>query len=78
VKVAADYYRAMDEVEGQFFLPEDKQVEIPGKGVLLAIMDAQQGGTLNENQLELVYSLRQGILVLEANKKHIEDVKVQN
>jgi len=63
--VAADYYRAMIQIESQFCLPEDKQVETPGKGELLAMVDALQNGTLNENQLELVHSLRSGIQALK-------------
>jgi hypothetical protein len=63
--VAADYYRAMAPIEKQFALPEDKQVEVSGKGELLAMLDALKNGTLNENQLELVRSLRSGILALD-------------
>jgi hypothetical protein len=63
--VAADYYRAMVDIEGQFCLPEDKNVEPMGKAELLAIVDALKYGTLNENQVELVDALRKGILAIE-------------
>jgi site-specific recombinase XerD len=63
--VAADYYRAMAPIEKQFALPEDKQIEVSGKGELLAMLDALKDGTLNENQLELLHSLRSGILALD-------------
>jgi hypothetical protein len=58
--VAADYYRAMVDIEAQFSLPENKNVEPMGKAELLAIVDTLRCGTLNENQVELVMRCGRG------------------
>ena len=62
--VAADYYRAMLQVEHQMALPEDKVAEPPNCGQLLALVDALRSGTLNETQTETVRALRAGIVAL--------------
>lgn len=63
--VAADYYRAMDEIEGRF-LGSEADASPPGSGELLALVDALKAGTLNERQQGLVHALRAGILALDA------------
>jgi hypothetical protein len=62
--VAADYYRAMLQVERQMALPEDATAEPPNSGQLLALVDALRNGTLNEAQQETVRVLRAGIVAL--------------
>jgi integrase len=62
--VAADYYRAMLQVERQLMLPEDAAAEPPTSGQLLALVDALRNGTLNEAQQETVRVLRAGIVAL--------------
>lgn len=62
--VAADYYRAMAQIERQMALPEDAQAEPPSSGQLLALVDALRSGTLNESQQETVCALRAGITAL--------------
>jgi integrase/recombinase XerD len=62
--VAADYYRAMDEVERHLTLQEDADRPMPSVGQLLALVDSLQAGTLNEQQRETVYALRIGLLAL--------------
>ena len=62
--VAADYYRAMLQVEHQMALPEDAAAEPPTSGQLLALVDALRNGTLNEVQQETMRALRAGIMAL--------------
>lgn len=62
--VAADYYRAMAQIERQMALPEDAYTEPPSSGQLLALVDALRSGTLNESQQETVRVLRAGITAL--------------
>lgn len=62
--VAADYYRAMAQIERQMALPEDAQAEPPSSGQLLALVDALRSGTLNESQQETVCALRAGLVAL--------------
>jgi site-specific recombinase XerD len=63
--VAADYYRAMGQVEARMELGgSDTDDSPPNGGYLLALVDALGDGTLNENQRETVHTLRQGILAL--------------
>jgi hypothetical protein len=61
--VAADYYRAMAEIESRF---EDGEHtgNRPDSGKLLALVDALHAGTLNDAQRETVQALRAGILAL--------------
>jgi len=62
--VAADYYRAMAQVESRLALDEDKSAPPPNAGQLLALVDSLRSGTLNEAQAETVHALRAGILAL--------------
>jgi len=62
--VAADYYRAMDQVEARMELVQGANDGPPTGGQLLALVDALHDGTLNENQRETVHALRVGILAL--------------
>ena len=62
--VAADYYRAMRQVEARTSLNEEADDPPPNGGYLLALVDTLGNGTLNEEQRETVQALRQGILAL--------------
>jgi hypothetical protein len=62
--VAADYYRAMAEIESRFEGGENTTTP-PDSGQLLALVDALYAGTLNDTQRETVQNLRAGILALE-------------
>ena len=62
--VAADYYRAMDEVERNLTLQKDAGRPTPGIGQLLALVDSLRAGTLNDAQRETVFALRAGLLDL--------------
>jgi integrase/recombinase XerD len=72
--VAADYYRAMADVERRLALPEDRLEQPPALGQLLALVDALHTGTLNAEQAELVRLLRSGLAALA--EKEFQDVKV--
>jgi hypothetical protein len=61
--IAADYYRAMAQVETQMDLqPGAESLVTPGH--LLAMVDALADGTLNDSQREMVQALRSAILNL--------------
>jgi site-specific recombinase XerD len=62
--VAADYYRAMAQVENHLILPENSAVSSPSHGELLALVDSLRAGTLNEMQVGTLQTLRDGILAL--------------
>jgi integrase len=62
--VAADYYRAMDQVEARMELAKGANDGPPTGGQLLALVDTLHDGTLNEDQREMVHALRLGILAL--------------
>lgn len=62
--VAADYYRAMAQIERRLTLEESATTTPPCSGQLLALVDSLRDGTLNEAQLETVRTLRAGILAL--------------
>jgi integrase len=66
--VAADYYRAMREVERRFGGPEDPARPPLSSGHLLALVDSLSGGTLNERQRGLVQALRDGIRALTGTR----------
>jgi hypothetical protein len=53
--VAADYYRAMDQIERQLTLAEVPELPITPTH-LLALVDALRTGTLNEAQQETLLS----------------------
>jgi hypothetical protein len=61
--VAADYYRAMAEVESRFNGGENAG-KPPDSGQLLALVDALHAGTLNDAQRQTAQALRAGILAL--------------
>jgi integrase len=62
--VAADYYRAMAQVESRLALQEGVAAIPPTSGQLLALVDSLRSGTLNDTQQETVQALRAGILAL--------------
>jgi hypothetical protein len=62
--VAADYYRAMGQVERLFELPESRPIPLSSPAELIALVDSLGSGTLNERQRETVQALRDGILSL--------------
>jgi len=68
--LAADYYSAMNKIEQQLALPEDRIKEPPRIGELIALADALRSGSLNPAQTEIVRALREGLGLLE-------NVKVQ-
>ena len=70
--VAADYYAAMNQVEQQLALPEDRMKEPPSLGRLIALADALRSGALNPAQTELVRALREGLGLLEIAKAPAE------
>ncbi|HUI87941.1 MAG TPA: hypothetical protein VLX61_04375 [Anaerolineales bacterium] len=59
--VAADYYSAMNHVERQLALPEDKMAEPLGIGQLIALTDALRRDALSPVQAEIVRTLRDGL-----------------
>ncbi len=59
--VAADYYRAMAQVEPHLALGEPA-TPAPHPAQLLAYVDALRSGTLNEAQVETLQALRAGLL----------------
>jgi|WetSurMetagenome_2_1015567.scaffolds.fasta_scaffold15561_2 site-specific recombinase XerD len=62
--VAADYYRAMEQVETLFKLPEGQLVPISTPARLLALVDSLNQCSLDENQRAIVQALKQGIMNL--------------
>jgi hypothetical protein len=61
--LAADYYRAMAEIESRFEGGENATTP-PDSGQLLALVDALHAGTLTHSQRETIQALRVGILAL--------------
>jgi site-specific recombinase XerD len=70
--IAADYYRAMSQVERLFHLPESRPAPCYTPAELVALVDSLGSGTLNERQRKTVQTLRDGILSLASR----EEVKV--
>jgi integrase/recombinase XerD len=65
--VAADYYRAMSQIEPHLHLVEvPEQTTSPAH--LLALLDALRAGTLNAAQQQTLHQLRQAILTLVETK----------
>jgi hypothetical protein len=62
--VAADYYRAMTQIENHLNLLENQAISPPTPGELVALVDSLRSGTLNEQQTETVRALRAGIVTL--------------
>ena len=65
--VAADYYRAIGEIESRFKVQGDPAAEPPTSGQLLALVDALRDGTLNDGQRDTLHALRAGILATFAS-----------
>lgn len=62
--LAADYYRAMNEVERQLELVERPPHDAPSLGELVALVDSLRSGTLNDQQANTVQTIRDGIMAL--------------
>ena len=62
--VAADYYRAMAQVEGRLALQDGAEAIPPTTGQLLTLVDSLRSGMLNDTQQKTVQALRTGILAL--------------
>ena len=62
--IAADYYRAMLQVEHRMALVEDAAAKPPNYGEMLALVDSLRSGTLNETQAETANALRTGLTAL--------------
>jgi integrase/recombinase XerD len=62
--VAADYYRAMGQVERLFTVAGSEWIYAPTPAELVALVDSLGGGTLNEAQRQTLQTLREGILAL--------------
>jgi len=67
--IAADYYRAMRQVERLFHLSETRQMPFYTPAELVALVDSLGSGTLNEHQRETVQTLREGILSLASKEE---------
>lgn len=76
--VAADYYRAMNEVEHRLSLGENPIQPTIDKGHLIALVDLLGSGTLNGKQREIIRALRDGILALVPLEKKAVDKTVLN
>lgn len=74
--LAADYLSAMNKVERQLALPEDRMQEPPSLGQLIALADALRNGSLNPAQTEIVRALREGLGLLAEKEPIMWDVKV--
>jgi site-specific recombinase XerD len=61
---AADYYRAMVQIESHLNLTDEVPATPPSPGELVALVDSLRGGTLNQTQVETLQTLRSGILAL--------------
>ncbi len=66
--LAADYYRAMGQVENLFELSENKQIPLSTPAELIALVDSLGSGTLNEQQREVLQALKNGILSLSGGE----------
>ncbi|MBN1317586.1 MAG: tyrosine-type recombinase/integrase, partial [Anaerolineales bacterium] len=76
--VAADYYRAMGEVEQRLSLGENPTQPTINKGQLIALVDLLGSGTLNGKQRETIRALRDGILTLASMEEKSVDKIVLN
>jgi integrase len=70
--VAADYYRAMAQIESRFDGGQNGTTP-PDSGQLLALVDALHAGTLNDAQRETVQALRAGILAMARGSSESQD-----
>lgn len=62
--VAADYYRAMADVEQRLQLTPASEPPLMTTGQMVALVDGLSQGTLNERQRQLVHTLRSSLLTL--------------
>jgi hypothetical protein len=72
--VAADYYRAMNDVERRLELVPNQEQPHTEPGQLVALVDALSSGPLNDSQRELAHAFRRGILALverQGNEKRL-------
>ena len=76
--VAADYYRAMNDVERRLELVPTPEQPPAEPGQLVALVDALSSGTLNDSQRELVHALRSGILALAEQIENESDFAPAN
>ncbi len=75
--LAADYYRAMAQVESYLTLEGTEPVEAPNLGELLVLIDSLRLGNSGQAQADVLQSLRAGILKLAKQEPvNIVDVKV--
>jgi integrase len=62
--LAADYYRAMGQIERLFVQSEGEKVQSTTPATLIALVDSLGNGSLNQRQRETLQTLREGILSL--------------
>ena len=62
--LAADYYRAMGQIERLLSQPGGISVPAPNPAELIALLDSLGSGTLNERQRQTLQAVRDGILSL--------------
>lgn len=75
--LAADYFRAMNEMEQRMALVNVPPSKLPTFGELIALLDSLRNGTLDAEQIGVVQLVRDGILAIARSEKVISDVKVQ-
>ena len=75
--LAADYFRAMNEMEQRMALVNVPPSKLPTFGELIALLDFLRNGTLDAEQIGVVQLVRDGILAIARSEKVISDVKVQ-
>jgi site-specific recombinase XerD len=66
--IAADYYRAMGQVEHQLDISERQAKTVLNPGEMIALVDALGAGTLNQNQRELLFELKASLVVMAEQK----------
>jgi len=72
--IAADYYRAMGQVEHLLELPESVPFPITTPAKLVALLDSLGSVTLNDQQRETVQALRVGIFSLALARKTLSSL----
>ena len=75
--LAADYFRAMNEMERRMALVEPPPTEPPSFGELIALLDSLRNGTLSAEQAGVVQAVRDGILAIARRERIVTDFKVQ-
>jgi hypothetical protein len=63
-------------VERQLTLPEDRLIQPPSVGEMLALVDSLRNGSLNPTQTEIVQALRSGLTLLADQMTTMCDVKL--